>query len=142
MASDTARRAEISGWAVGFAWFAAAMLILIGAFQFFEGLAAVIDDQFYVVGDEYAFSIDVTAWGWIHMILGAVVLAAGWAVISGRPWARAVGIGVAVVSAITQFFYIPYYPIWAVLIIALNVACIWALASYGRREAAAHFNEI
>ena len=139
MASDTAGRGEISGWAVGFAWFAAAMLILIGAFQFFEGLAAVIEDQFYVVGDDYAFEIDVTAWGWIHMILGAVVLAAGWAVISGRPWARAVGIGVAVLSAITQFFYIPYYPIWAVLIIALNVACIWALATYKRQDAADYY---
>lgn len=139
MASSPAGRSEVSGWAVGFAWFAAAMLIMIGAFQFFEGLAAVIEDQFYVVGDDYAFEIDVTAWGWIHMLLGALVLAAGWAVFSGRPWARAVGIVVAVLSAIAQFFYIPYYPLWAVLIIALDVACIWGLTTYGRREAAEHF---
>jgi hypothetical protein len=136
MASTTAGRAEVSGWTVGFAWFAAAMLIMIGAFQFFEGLAAVLKDDFFVIANGYAYDIDVTAWGWIHMIWGAVMFAAGWAVFAGRPWARAVGIAVAGLSALGQFFYIPYYPIWAVLIIALDVAVIWALASYGRQEAA------
>jgi hypothetical protein len=137
MASTTAGRAEVSGWTVGFAWFAASMLIMIGAFQFFEGLGAVIKDEYYVLTPGYAFALDVTAWGWMHMLWGAVAFCAGFAVFTGRPWARAVGIAVAVVSAVAQFFYIPYYPIWAVLIIALDVACIWALATYGRREAEA-----
>ena len=134
-----ASRAEPSGWVVGFASFAAFMLILVGAFQFFEGLAAVIKDQFYVVGDEYAYKIDVTAYGWIHMLLGVIVFAAGVGVLAGKTWARIVGIAVAVISAISQFFYIPYYPIWAVLIIALDVACIWALTVYGREEAVAPY---
>ena len=138
MASTTAGRTEVSGWTVGFAWFAASMLILIGAFQFFEGLAAVLKDEFFVVSNGYAYKLDVTAWGWLHMIWGVVMFAAGWAVFVGRVWGRAVGIGVAIVSAIGQFFYIPYYPIWAVLIIALDVAVIWALASYGRQEADAY----
>jgi uncharacterized membrane protein (DUF106 family) len=64
------------------------------------------------------------------------MFAAGWGVFTGRVWARAVGIAVALLSAVAQFFYIPYYPVWAVLIIALDVAVIWALASYGRAEAA------
>jgi hypothetical protein len=130
MATSTAGRAEVSGWAVGFAWFAASMLILIGAFQFFEGLAAVVENEFFVVGPNYVYEFDVTAWGWIHMILGVVVLIAGWGVFSGKEWARAVGIAVATLVAIAQFFYIPYYPIWAVLIIGLCVVCIWALAAY------------
>ena len=137
MASTTAGRAQVSGWTVGFAWFAASMLIMIGAFQFFEGLAAVLKDQYYVITPGYAFAVDVTAWGWIHMLLGVVVFIAGFAVFAGRAWARTVGIVVAIASAIAQFFYIPYYPIWAVLIIALNVAVIWALATYGRAEAEA-----
>jgi hypothetical protein len=132
---STAGRAEVSGWAVGFAWFAASMLILIGAFQFFEGLAAVLENEFFVVGPNYVYELDVTAWGWIHMILGAVVLIAGWGVFSGQPWARGVGVAVATLVAIAQFFYIPYYPVWAVLIIALCVVCIWALAAYGRSAA-------
>jgi hypothetical protein len=135
MAVSTAGRAEASGWAVGFAWFAASMLMLIGAFQFFEGLAAVIENEFFVVGPNYVYEFDVTAWGWIHMIVGVVVAFAGWAVFSGRTWARVTGIVVAGLSAISQFFYIPYYPIWAVLIIALCVCCIWALATYGRDTA-------
>jgi hypothetical protein len=136
MAVSTAGRAEASGWAVGFAWFAASMLMLIGAFQFFEGLAAVIENEFFVVGPNYVYEFDVTAWGWIHMIIGVVVAVAGWGVFSGRTWARVTGIVVAGISAISQFFYIPYYPIWAVLIIALCVCCIWALATYGRDTAA------
>jgi hypothetical protein len=137
MASTTAGRAGVSGWAVGFSWFAASMLIMIGAFQFFEGLAAVLKDEFFVVSNGYAYKLDVTAWGWLHMIWGVVVFLAGWAVFAGRTWGRAVGIAVALVSALAQFFYIPYYPVWAVLIIALDVAVIWALASYGREEASA-----
>ena len=136
MATSTAGSGEsTSGWAVGFAWFAASMLVLIGAFQFFEGLAAVLENEFFVVGPNYVYEIDVTAWGWIHMLIGAIVFFAGWAAFTGRTWARAVGIAVALISAISQFFYIPYYPVWSVLIIALCVACIWALASYGKAVA-------
>jgi hypothetical protein len=124
-----------SGWVVGLASFAAFMLILIGMFQFFEGLAAVLKDSYYVVAPNYLYDIDVTAWGWIHMIWGVVLVAAGLGVLGGRTWARIVGIVVAIVSAITQFLYVPYYPIWAVLLIALNVAVIWALATYGKDEA-------
>ena len=123
-----------SSWSVSAVWFAASMLIIIGAFQFFEGLAAVLKDGFFVAAADYAYDLDVTAWGWLHMILGVVVVAAGWGVISGRVWARAVGILVALLSAVAQFFYIPYYPLWAVLIIAVDIACIWALAMYGRSE--------
>ena len=85
----------------------------------------------------YAYEIDVTAWGWIHLIIGVVVAFAGIAVYSGATWARSVGIVLAILSAIANFLYIPYYPVWAVLIIALNVAVIWALAVYGTEQAQA-----
>jgi hypothetical protein len=119
----------VSGWAVGFSAFAGAIMIMIGIFQFFEGLAAVANDSFFVVGNNYTYNLDTTAWGWIHMIIGVIVFAAGLGIFSGATWARAVGITVAVISAIANFFYIPYYPIWAVLLIALCVIVIWALAS-------------
>jgi hypothetical protein len=136
MASTTASRAEPSPWAEGLASFAGLMMIMIGAFQFFEGLAAVIKDQFYVVAPNYVYNLDVTAYGWIHLIWGVVMAAGGFGVMTGRTWGRVVGITVCLLSAIAQFFYIPYYPVWAVLIIALDVACIWALTVYGRSEAA------
>ena len=119
----------VSGWAVGFSAFAGAIMIMIGIFQFFEGLAAVANDSFFVVGNNYTYNLDTTAWGWIHMIIGVIVFAAGLGIFSGATWARVVGITVAVISAIANFFYIPYYPVWAVLLIALCVIVIWALAS-------------
>jgi hypothetical protein len=128
----TASRADTgsSGWAGGLSAFAGALMILIGFFQFFEGLAAVIKDQYYVLGPHYAYKIDTTAWGWIHLVWGVILFAAGIGVLAGRTWARLVGITVALISAFMQFLYIPYYPLWSVLIIALDIACIWALATY------------
>ena len=72
----------------------------------------------------------MTGWGWIHLILGIVVALAGFYVLSGRLWARIIGITMALFSAIANFFFIPYYPVWSVLIIALDVFVIWALATY------------
>jgi hypothetical protein len=120
----------VSGWAVGFSAFAGAVMILIGIFEFFQGLAAVVNDDFFVITSRYAYDLDTTGWGWIHMIIGVVVFAAGLGIFSGATWARAVGITVAVITAVANFFYIPYYPVWSVLIIALCIIVIWALASY------------
>ena len=125
----------VSGWVVGFSYFAGAVLILIGIYHAIAGLAAIFEDEFFVLGREYVFDVDVTAWGWIHLIGGIIVIIAGIAVYSGAPWARVVGIIVASVSAIGSFFYIPYYPVWAVLIIALDVLVILALTGFSREAA-------
>ena len=74
-----------SGWATGAIYFAGAMLILIGLFDFFMGLAAIIDDKFFVPLPNYFITLDVTAWGWIHVVLGVVVAAAGLGVFVGGP---------------------------------------------------------
>ena len=129
--------AQVSGWAFGLAAFAGAVMLMVGIFQAFSGLAAIFEDEFFVVGANYAFDLDVTAWGWIHLILGVVVAFAGISVYSGATWARSVGIVLAILSAVANFFFIPYYPVWAVLIIALDVAVIWALAVYGTEQAQA-----
>jgi hypothetical protein len=121
-----------SGWATGAIYFAGAMLILIGLFDFFMGLAAIIDDQFFVPLPNYFITLDITGWGWIHVILGVVVAAAGLGVFVGATWARVVGIIVAGLSAVANFLFIPHYPVWSVLIIALDVWVIWALAVHGR----------
>lgn len=122
----------VSSWAAGFAIFAGIMMVMIGTFQAIQGLAAIVKDQFYVVGRNYAFEVDVTTWGWIHLLLGILVGVAGFFVFSGQPWARAVGVTFAVLNAIAQFFFLPYYPVWSILMIALDVAVIWALCVYGR----------
>ena len=123
---------ETSGWAAGWAAFAAIMLILVGFFHAFAGLVAIFDDTFYVVTQQWIFEFDVTAWGWIHLIGGAVVVASGFGIFSGNVAARTVGVVVAIASALVNFAWLPYYPVWSVLMIALAVAVIWALTVHGR----------
>jgi hypothetical protein len=132
MADVTIQRteAQASGWTVGFAIFAGAMMFMAGVFQAFEGLAAIFNGNFFVVGANYAFSIDVATWGWVHLIGGIVVAFAGIAVFSGQAWARVLGIILAIISATINFFFIPYYPFWTLLIIGLDIAVIAALAAY------------
>ena len=113
--------------ATGYTYFAATIMVLAGVWGFFEGLAAVIKHQFYVVTPNYAYSINVSAWGWIHLILGVAVAAAGICLFLGQTWARVVGIILASLSALANFLFIPYYPFWSILVIALDVFVIWAL---------------
>ena len=121
-----------SRWAVGFILFAGVMMIMAGGFQAFSGLVALFENEFYVATRNYLFQFDATAWGWIHLIGGLLVLLAGFAVIAGQTWARVVAIILAVLSALANFTFIPYYPFWAIMIIAADVFVIWALAVHGR----------
>ena len=123
---------DTSGWATGFILFAGLMMIMVGIWQALEGLIAIFENEFYVATRNYLFQFDATTWGWIHLLLGLIVAFAGWGLLSGRTWARAVAITVAVLSAIANFLWLPYYPFWALLIIAVDVFVIWAIAAHGR----------
>jgi hypothetical protein len=92
---------------------AATLLLLIGIFQIFQGIAAIARDQFYVVGVNYYYRVDTTTWGWIHLGIGIVAVLAGFFLFTGTMWARVVGIALASISAIANFFWAPYYPLWA-----------------------------
>jgi hypothetical protein len=130
------RARDASGWAVGFILFAGIMMVLSGAFQAFAGLVALFENEFYVTTRNYIFQFDATTWGWIHLLVGLVVVLAGFAVMAGRTWGRVVGITLAVLSALANFAFIPYYPFWALTVIALDIFVIWALAAHGRDVAA------
>ena len=122
-----APREPVSGWATAGLAFAAVLMMVVGIFQGIAGLAAIFENEFFVVTPNYVFEGDVTAWGWIHLILGIVVALAGFALFYGAAWARATGIVLAVLVAVANFFFIPYYPFWSILIIALAVWVIWSL---------------
>jgi hypothetical protein len=122
---------QTSGWPVGFIMFAAIMMIMVGVFQALQGLVAIFENEFYVATRNYLFEFDATTWGWIHLLLGVLVAFAGWGLLSGQTWARVVAIALAVLSATANFLFIPYYPFWSILIIALNVFVIWAIAAHG-----------
>jgi hypothetical protein len=111
------------------------MMILIGIFQALAGLAAILNDEFFILARNYTFNLDVTGWGWVHLILGIIVALAGFFLIAGKGWARILAITLAVLSAISNFFFIPYYPWWSLLVIALCVWVIWSLTRPGALRA-------
>ncbi len=121
-----------SGWAVGWTYFASLMMILIGLFHAIAGLVAILDDEFYVATRKYVFQFDVTQWGWIHLIFGVLIILAGVYVMRGSVVARTVGVVMALISAVVGFAWLPYQPIWGVIIIAIAVSVVWALTAHGR----------
>jgi hypothetical protein len=120
-----------SGWALGGIAFAGTVMILVGVFHAITGIVAVADDEFYVVRGNYTFDVDTSAWGWIHLILGVIVFAVGWALLARQAWAGVATIVFASLSAIANFFFIPYYPFWSLLVIALDIWVIWAVTRPG-----------
>jgi hypothetical protein len=104
----------------------------VGVFDALQGLAAIIKKDVYVVGQDYLWKLDASAWGWINLLLGVLMVLAGLALYGGATWARVVGVVLAGLVAITNFMWLPYYPVWAILVIATSVAVIWALTVHGR----------
>jgi hypothetical protein len=121
----------VSGWAIGFVVFASALMIILGTFHAIAGLAAILNDDFYVVREGYDLKIDVTTWGWIQFIGGIVVALAGVFLLTGNILARITAIAIAVVSVVWSFFSIPYYPVWSIVMIALGIGVIWGVAKAG-----------
>ncbi len=134
--------AKPSGWAVGWIMFAAIMMLLIGFFHVMAGLVAIVDDNFYVATKEYVFQFDRTTWGWIHLILGIVVFIAGLSLFKGAIWARIVGVILGVISAVVGFAWLPWYPVWGILIVVIAVSVIWALTMHGRDADLTHGDDV
>jgi hypothetical protein len=117
-----------SGAIGGLTVLAAVLMMLGGLWGFLEGLAAVIRGSFFVVLPNYAYSVSATSWGWIHLILGVLVAGAGLALLlKDSLWARITGIVLASFSTIANFMFIPYSPVWSIVVIAIDLAIIWAL---------------
>ncbi len=138
MTTTTSARTGPSGldranpWASGLALFAGLMMIVLGINQVFLGISGIANDDVYVSTPNYVYQFDLTTWGWLHLVFGVVVAVAGFFVIQGQAWARGLGIFLASLNAIVNFLFIPYFPVWAILLIALDVAVIWGLATFQR----------
>lgn len=110
--------------------FAGVMLLVVGVCQFLQGLVAVINgNTFYVTTPQYIFQLNVSAWGWIHLIIGIVVAVAGYFIFTGNVVARGFGMVLAGAQAIVNFMWLPNYPLWSLVIIAIDVFVIWSLAT-------------
>jgi hypothetical protein len=131
-------RPEPTGW-VGWIAFSGVMMTMIGVFQIMMGFVALFKDDYYLVGREgLVVTLDYTSWGWTHLILGVVVLLAGFGVLAGQMWARVVGIILAMLSAVVNVAFLAAYPVWSVIIITLDVLVIYALSVHGREAKAAY----
>ena len=117
--------------------FAGIMLIIGGAFQVIEAIAALVNDEYLLVLPNYVFSLDLTGWGVIHLLIGLILAAIGVFLLLGKGWARIAGIVVAGISALINFSWLPYAPLWAILLIGIDVLVIWALASARHSASAA-----
>ncbi|BBA98041.1 hypothetical protein RVR_4074 [Actinacidiphila reveromycinica] len=124
-----------SAWAAGGAVFAGLMLMINGVLAVLEGIVGIAKDVVYVrTRGDYVYKFDVTAWGWIHLVLGVVALLVGYFLLRGLAFARYIGIFIAGLSLIANFMFLPYQPIWAIIMIAIDTFVIWALATYHPRN--------
>jgi hypothetical protein len=125
--SGYSQRTGWSGWIV----FAAIMMIVAGSLNLLYGIIAAVNDEWVVWTNRADVYLDLSEWGWVHIILGGVVLLAGIGLLSGNILARAVAVIVASISLIANFFFIPVYPLWALIVITIDVLVIWAVTAHG-----------
>ncbi|MFG2626491.1 hypothetical protein [Streptomyces sp. NPDC048473] len=118
----------------GWTAFAAVLMIFGGAMAIFEGIAAIAKDKVFVTTPNYVFRFSLTGWGWIHLILGIVIVLAGCALFTGAAWARVVGIVLVGLGALANFLWLPFYPFWSIVLIAINVFILWALCASPQGE--------
>ena len=126
---SSSRVEQGSPWAVGLTLFAGIMMIVTAGFMILQGIAAIANDEFFVKTNNYTYNVDTTGWGWIHLVMGVVLLLVGFGVVSGNIFARIAGMIIVVFVMIDNFLFIPYYPFWSIVLIALNSAVLWALAT-------------
>jgi hypothetical protein len=112
-----------------------ALAILAGLVAFLTGLAAVVRRNFYHVATNYPYNIHAYDWGWILLGLGVALFALGACALLGMSWARYLGVGVAVLTAVAGFLYLPYFPFWGIIIVGLSLASIWGLLRDDDRRA-------
>jgi hypothetical protein len=115
---------------------AGTLLVLAGLWSFFVGITGVLTGGFYSNVPTYAFNYSIHSWGWTHVGIGIAVFAVGVCLLLGMAWARYVGVAFAVIDAIANFMFMPYYPIWSIIVIAIDLFIIWALLSVGHRQPA------
>ncbi|MFD7505192.1 hypothetical protein [Streptomyces sp. NPDC059850] len=112
--------------------FGAVMMLFGGLMTLAQGIAAVRNDRVFVETQSYVFSYDLSGWGWIHMIVGIVLVVAGLATFTGAMWARTAGVVIAGLALLANFLWLPYTPLWATVLMLIDAFVIWALCTGGQ----------
>ncbi len=129
MATETAPN-RATGWA-GWVFFASLMMLLGGGFQIIDGLVAIFRQGFYTTAGHSVVVFNVTAWGWINIVIGAITVMAGVELMRGAFWARLVAIFLASLSLFANMAFLPAYPIWSIIIGLTDILVIYAVAVHG-----------
>jgi len=108
--------------------FGGVLLLVSSGMGLLQGIAAVADDELYAAGSDYLYQFDMTTWGTVHIVLAVIGAVVGVGILVGTAWAQVVGMIVAGISALTNFAFLPHYPWWAIVVIAIDGFVIWALS--------------
>ena len=124
--------APTSGW-VGMAMFGGVMMMVAGTFHAMAGIVGIFNDSYWLVpSSDLVVTVDYTVWGWVHLAIGVLAIAAGAGILAGQAWARVTGVVLAVISALVNLAFMAAFPLWATLIIAIDVLVIYALVAHGK----------
>ncbi len=129
--STGGRHADGRGY--GLVFFASILLFVGGFFNMLYGIAAITNSHVFVAGAHYVIG-DLRAWGWVTLIISVLMLVAGAGVLAGNQLARWFAVAVVGLNAIDMMFFIPAYPFWALVIIAVDVVALYGLCVYGSRQ--------
>jgi hypothetical protein len=121
---------KVTAW-VGFIVFAGMLLVVSGVFTLAEALYALVDDAVFVQADGQTLLLDITTWGWVHLVMGLLQVIVGTALMRGAAWARVLTVIVVGLNATAQMVFLPAYPLWGLAVIALDLLVIWAVCMHG-----------
>ncbi|MFD7874330.1 hypothetical protein ACFV5G_09435 [Streptomyces sp. NPDC059766] len=130
----TAASREPDSWVSGGVTFAGVLMLCSGVLSALQGISAIARDDVFVRTGDYVYAMDLTGWGWIHLIIGVLLAVTGGGLLKGMAWARIAGICFAALSLVAQFLFLPYAVFWPITMIAIDLFVIWALLS--RQEGA------
>lgn len=124
----TTTRAE-GGWASAGVMFAGVLMLVLGVLHMIQGIAGIAANDVYAVVGEYVFEFSTIAWGWIHLVLGVILVVVGGGILGGATWARAGGVALTALAIVANFVWLPYQPVWGIVSIAVALFVIWALCT-------------
>ncbi|WP_030548937.1 hypothetical protein [Streptomyces albus] len=114
----------------GTAVFAGAVLLIAGVLGVLQGIAAIAEDDVFAEIGDYVFEVDLTGWGWLHLALGVLVAFTGYGVVQGASWARYTAIILVSIHLVANFLWLPYIPVWAIVLIGIDLLVLWALSTW------------
>lgn len=126
-----AQNTKPTGW-VGWIYFAGMLMLIVGLFQTIAGFVALFKEDLYLVTANNLLVFDYSQWGWVHILWGVILVLSSMSLMAGQGWGRFLGVFLAAISAVANFAFLPAYPVWSGIVIALDVLIIFAITVHGR----------